>query len=163
MNGHKPVRQVIRVIVLCLSGGCAPGPRNDPLSRPAAKVEIVEERWPDGTLMLRREVLRKPDGALVDHGRYTRWYNNGQKEYEGTFIRGRNDGVATRWHRNGQKAIEEHYARGQRHGTRSSWDENGVKRKEEHHFEDKPDGVWTVWDEHGRLKWQGRFDRGIPK
>ena len=143
--------------------GCSHGNRRTSLDRSLGEVRIVKQYWPDGRLRLRKQVSEQSDGTLVNHGTYARWYDNGRKEFEATFIQGRNHGRATRWHRNGQKSVEEHYVYGKRHGTRRTWDENGVKRKEEHHVDDEPDGIWTVWDKHGRIKWQGRFDHGIPE
>ena len=151
------------VALACLPAGCRQATSEVSLERPAESTETVEETWPDGRLRLRRDVLRTADGTRIDHGTYTCWYDNGRKEYEATFILGKIHGSATRWHRNGQKAVEEHFVYGKRHGMRCTWDENGVKRKEEHHVDDKPDGTWTVWDKRGRVKWQGRFDRGVPE
>jgi hypothetical protein len=137
------------------------GERGASSERPAA--EVIEQRWPDGTLRLRRGVLRDPDGTTVNHGRYVRWYDNGQQEYEATFIHGKKEGTTTQWHRNGQKWTEQHYVDGKRHGAGYTWDENGVKRKEEHHVHGRPDGVWTIWGKNGRIKGQSRFDDGVPQ
>jgi hypothetical protein len=140
-------------------GSGAPAALPGPATRPA---NVDEERWPNGVLRLQREVLRQPDGTLVNHGTFTTWYDNGQKEYEGTYVRGQLDGLARSWHRNGQQWTEEHYAAGQRAGVRYAWDEKGVLRKEEHYVDDKPDGTWTVWDEKGKIKAQQHFNRGAP-
>jgi len=120
----------------------------------------VEECWPDGTLRVRKQVVTMPDGTVVDHGLYTRWHTNGQKEYEVTLNYGKKDGVQHRWHANGQLRSVQHYVNGQRHGSTTTWDEKGRKRTEEFHNQGQPDGTWTVWDDRGRVKWQGRFDKG---
>lgn len=144
----------------CRATTGAPQPQ---MTSGAEKPEIVEELWPNGQPRVRRQVLTLADGTQVNHGVYLTWYDNGQKEYEGVFVRGQNDGVATSWHRNGQKRIEEQYALGKRHGDRYTWDENGTLRKEEHFVDDQPDGVWTTWDAKGQIKAQQRFDHGVPQ
>lgn len=133
------------------------------VSAPARNVETVEEHWPDGKVRLRRQVRRSPDGTLQDHGRYERWYNNGQKEYEATMVAGRKNGVVTFWHRNGRKWIEEHYLDGRRDGIRRVWDDLGRKRKEERFLLGKPHGIWTTWGEDGEIRWQHSFDHGVAQ
>ena len=125
-------------------------------------VDVIEEHWPDGTLRLHREVIRQPDGTVVNHGRYTRWYPNGQKDYEATFVHGGKDGTTYQWHRNGQLWIEERYTDGKRDGLSTTWNQQGAKIKEERYAEGKPHGTWTVWNDKGKLKWQAEFDHGKP-
>jgi antitoxin component YwqK of YwqJK toxin-antitoxin module len=157
----------VPLFAACLSAACAPGRRAAPadlkVEEPAPDVETVEEYWPNGQLRIRRQVIREPDGTLIDHGPYTSWYDNGQKEYEAVFVHGKKDGVVTRWHRNGQKWMEERYAHGKKHGTTYVWDEAGRKRKEENYSNGKPHGTWTVWDAEGRVKWQATFEHGRPQ
>lgn len=162
MSGRTTLPLLIAAVPLGLAAGCAHGPRPTPATQPMADVETVQEHWPDGGLRLRREVLRDADGALVNHGTYTRWYTDGTKEYEVTFAHGKKHGVAKTWHRNGRIWTEEHYRDGLRHGTSTTWDENGVKRKEENHVNGKPQGTWTVWDGKGRIKTQRNRPSDAP-
>lgn len=177
------MRMVLAALTMVLAGltGCAhTGQRIDPAEAQATEAQslsaektepqaarpssqVVEEFWPDGTPRLRKGVVIGPDGRPVNHGRYERWFENGQKEYEATFIRGKKHGTATRWHRNGQKWIEEHYLNGQRNGISRTWDQKGNLRKQEEHLNGKPNGVWTVWYADGRIKWRAEFDHGKPK
>jgi hypothetical protein len=139
----------------------APAPRAD--AEPGPPVEVIEELWPDGQLRLRAETVLQPDGTRVNHGTYTRWHTNGNKEYEATYVHGEIDGVAFAWHKNGQLWTEEHYQRGIRHGIRRNWDENGRLRGEESYFDGKPHGTWTIWKGDGSVKWHGHFEHGRPK
>jgi len=145
---------------------CNTAQRRTPASAPApqveARVQVIEQYWANGQLKVRREVLRRPDGSLVDHGSFIEWYDNGQKRYEAAYEHGRLHGVETQWHRNGQKSTEQHYRHGLRHGPRYVWDENGTKRKEEHFCDDRPCGAWTVWDKDGRIKMQMDLERAEP-
>ena len=144
---------------LCSLTGCAHGTRQSDCGFPQAKVETLEENWPNGKLRLRRHVQRNPDGTLVDHGTCTQWYDSGQKKYEAVFVRGKIHGVETQWHENGRKRVEQHYDHGLPHGPRYSWDEEGRKRKEEQYEKGKPAGTWTIWKKDGSIKWQRRYNR----
>ena len=157
---------IIIAFLLCHPAACRhadqTGPTAYTIDRQAKSVEVVEESWPDGQLRLRRQVLRKPDGTLLDHGTYTCWHKNGLKEYEATYVRGRLHGVETAWHQNGEKRSEQQYDQGLRHGIRRDWDEQGRLRREEHYLKDRPHGIWTIWKGDGSIKWQARFDHGKP-
>jgi hypothetical protein len=149
--------------ILSMPPGCSQGTSEVRTGADSEPVQVVEEHWPDGTLRVRKQVLRQDDGSLVEQGTFTRWFASGQKEYEATFARGVLDGVETRWHENGTKATEAHYVNGLRDGTRRVWDANGMLRKEEHFVDDQPDGTWTVWDGEGEIEAQIRFDHGVPQ
>lgn len=147
--------------------GCAPSEREaispQALDQPPGNLQVIEEHWPDGRPRLRKEALSGPNGALVNHGTYTRWFDNGNQEYEATYVHGELHGVATAWHQNGRKWTEQHYDHGVRHGARRNWDQSGRLRGEEHFVKGKPHGTWTIWKADGSVKWQGRFDHGKPE
>lgn len=145
-----PVCIRLSVLVLCTLACAAAGCRQH-----AARVEVIEERWPDGPLRARHEVVRDADGQPVNHGLFTHWHDNGNKEYEVVFVDGHKHGVATRYHKNGRPWIEEHYVHGAKHGTCRTWDQSGALRKEEQWQHGEPHGVWTVWNQRGRIKSQG--------
>lgn len=158
---QRHTRLLPTLVVLALpwfGGACHYAGEATAPERSAPPPEVVVENWPNGQPRVRKEVAPGPDGTLVDHGTYTRWFDNGQKEYEATFVHGKPYGVARRWHRNGKIWIEEHYQHGKRHGTRCTWDESGQKRKEEHYEMGQPCGTWTVWDKGGHIKSQARRD-----
>lgn len=87
--------------------------------------EVLEERYPDGRIHVRREVARGTDGQPVNDGRLTVWHPNGQVRSVGTWVGGQKHGRFTHWHANGQKARELAYDQGQAHGLVREWDENG--------------------------------------
>jgi antitoxin component YwqK of YwqJK toxin-antitoxin module len=166
MRARTPLMVIITALLLHQRVACQYAgqttPTSDTLDRPAESVELVEEFWPDGKLRLRRQVTRQADGTLLDHGTYTRWYQNGRKEYEATYVRGQLHGVETAWHENGEKRTEQHFDQGLRQGTRWDWDEQGRLRREERYLKDRPHGTWTIWKSDGTIKWQARFDHGKP-
>ncbi len=162
MRIWRPLSLCILAVWAGSSGGCRKDAEIGAPDLPARETEVIEEHWPDGTLRLRKHVLRESDGAVVDHGLYSRWYDTGGKEYEVTFVMGKKHGLATFRHRNGRKWIEEHYVDGLPHGVRSIWDQTGMKSKEEQYFKGKPHGTWTVWHKDGRIKWRQTYEHGVP-
>ena len=122
----------------------------------AAQTTVIKEHWPNGRLRLSKQVLQNDDGSTMNHGKYERWYNNGNREYEAVFVLGKKEGTTVRYHRNGIKANQQEYHNGQRHGRSVSWDPSGVIVKEENWNEGKPCGVWTVWED-GKVKWRHTF------
>ncbi len=142
----------------CLPAGCTHGARPASADRLGEQAQTIEQYWPNGKLRLRKQVLKTPGGALVNHGAYTRWHDNGRKEYEGVYVDGELEGVETTWHKNGQKWIEAHYVGGKKHGPRYIWHETSTKIKEEHYVNGKPHGTWTVWSTSGRIRSQQTFE-----
>jgi antitoxin component YwqK of YwqJK toxin-antitoxin module len=160
-------RAALLAALLYCPTGCSTAERRSALEQsanePAGGVQLIEEYWPDGRLRLRKEVLTEPNATHVNHGKYTRWHDNGNREYEATYIHGELHGIATAWHKNGEKWTEEHYDHGVRNGLRRNWDEQGRLRGEENYLDGKPHGTWTIWKKDGSVKWQGHFDRGKPQ
>ncbi len=171
------VAGMVLLILLVAGGGCeqttrpdsaetatpqSPGPPEDRPTKSQAPVDVIEEHWPNGAIRTRVEVIHDADGEAVYHGTYTRWFDNGQKEYETTYVNGTIHGVERQWHRNGQLHVEQHIQHGVRHGTRISWDADGRQRIREEYCEGKPHGVWTVWTSNGDVKWRQTYDHGVP-
>jgi antitoxin component YwqK of YwqJK toxin-antitoxin module len=151
------------VALSCLLAGCRHADRSPPAARPAEQVQTIEQHWPNGELRLRKQVLETPDGGLVNHGAYTRWHDNGRKEYEAVYVDGKLEGVETTWHKNGRKWIEAHYVGGHNHGPRYIWNKDGTKVKEEHYVNGKPHGTWTSWNSSGRIRSQQTFEDDAAK
>tara|TARA_Y100000296_G_scaffold15584_1_gene18321 strand:+ start:876 stop:1301 length:426 start_codon:yes stop_codon:yes gene_type:complete len=59
------------------------------------------------------------------------WFENGQKESEMNFKRGKLDGMGTSWHNNGKIAIKGNYKDGKAEGKWIAWYGNGQKKYEE--------------------------------
>ena len=135
--------------------------RASPDVPPAPRHEIVAQRWPDGALRERKQVLRLADGTTVDDGPFERWYIDGTKEYEAVFVLGRKEGTTVRYHRNGKVASRDEYHDGKRNGPSVSWNEDGEKVKQENWADDQPHGTWLVWED-GRVAWTHTFAHGDP-
>jgi hypothetical protein len=123
--------------------------------------DVVEQRWPDGTLRERRQVLVLPSGETIDDGPFRRWFVDGTLEYEAVFVLGKKEGTTVRYHRNGRVASRERYREGKRDGPSLSWNDSGEKVKEERWAAGLPHGTWTVWED-GRVAWTHTFVHGDP-
>lgn len=151
-------RIALVAVAATMIAGCRPAQRGNPRPIQPVDTRVVDEYWPGGELKLRKHVRTLPDGRVVEHGMFTTWYTNGQKEYESRYIDGELDGVETSWHPNGQKWVETHYFSGKRHGRRRIWNDEGTLTKEEHFEYGKPVGVWRSWKSSGKLRSEQRFD-----
>ena len=82
------------------------------------------------------------------NGLHTSWYENGQKESEGTYKNGTPDGKRTWWYENGQKDREATFKNGELDGKWTDWREDGQK-KSEGTFKDGERISEECWDEDG--------------
>ena len=81
----------------------------------------------------------------------TEWYENGQKNGEGTFKDGEKHGKWTRLHRNGKKWYDFTYKDGKEDGLHTNWHSNGKKRYEKT-YKDGELISEKRWNEDGSLK-----------
>ena len=64
---------------------------------------------------------------LINDGKFTRWYKNGQKKLEINFINGKRNGKYTSWFKNGQKELESNWKDGKEDGKWTHWYDDGSK------------------------------------
>jgi len=69
----------------------------------------------------------KQDDRFPPDGKCEVWYENGQKDSEGTFKNGKLDGKLIGWYENGQKHYEATYKNGKKHGKCTQWAPDGNK------------------------------------
>ncbi len=82
-----------------------------------------------------------------EHGKFTEWYENGQKSTEENYKDGELDGKSTRWiHRMVRK----------RDGKRTSW--YGIT--EGNYNDGKNDGIWTEWYKSGQKQSERNYKDG---
>ena len=155
------LRLALLPLLAVLVVDCLPSLRASTGASPASDHEIIEERWPDGALRQRKQVIRLEDGTTVDDGPFERWYDNGTMEYTAVFALGKKEGTTIRYHRNGRIASQQQYHEGERHGPSVSWDDQGRKVKEENWADGRPHGTWTIW-KNGEVAWTHDFKHGDP-
>ena len=89
------------------------------------KVITVTETYKDGDVS--KISYHKITGNKIELVKEIKWYENGQKRYEGTAKDGELDGLYTRWYKNGQKREERTYKNGKWIKS-TSWDKYGNKK-----------------------------------
>ena len=95
-----------------------------------------DERWERSS----RYVFPARDSK---HGKWTEWYENGQKKLEQHYKCGRYIGTWIYWYENGQKKSVSNYIDGGLPGMRSSI----------------VDGQFTVWHENGQKRSEGYYKK----
>ena len=102
-------------------------------------------------------------GNVVDgkkEGRFTIFYENGQKLLESHWKDGKEEGKWTGWHENGQKAAESYFREAKLDGKATSWHKNGQKAEVAHYTSGKEDGKFTDWYENGQKSWERTIKDG---
>ncbi len=74
------------------------------------------------------------------------YFENGQKQNEGEFEEGFQEGNFFEWHENGKPAIQGFFKLGQKDSLWTYWDETGSKRKEEYYFFDDSVHLLNLWN-----------------
>ena len=90
-----------------------------------------------------------PDTKELYSGDVFKNYLGGKTEYEGSYKNGKQDGKWTYWWENGQKGAEETYKDGKEEGLWTVWYENGQK-KQEGTYKDGKKSKLKCWNERGK-------------
>jgi len=97
----------------------------------------------------------------MGHGRWTYWYENGQKAQEICYLNNQFDGLEQEWYENAQQKTQIAWSKGQLHGVYISWYENGQKEGEINYCESKKHGCETLWYENGQMYSKGSWEKGV--
>ena len=112
-------------------------------------VELMEGSYEvikkDGVVVYSQVVVIDQSKMDID------FFDNGQKEHEGTYKDGKKDGKWTYWHKNGKKKFEGTYKNGKKDGFWIYWYRNGQKKHERTYKNGKKDGKWTDYKEDGTI------------
>ncbi len=115
------------------------------LATVAAAPKVVEEKWPDGKIKVRREMGEDLHGRLVPHGMETRYDPDGVKLAETSYRLGDMDGPWREFYLNGKTKIEGNYRRGKKEGPEISYTDDGQKVKEVNYHDDQKQGKTIEW------------------
>lgn len=126
------------------------------------KLEVLEERWPDGKLKSQRHAKRDKNGDVIPHGPARAWYEDSQLKAQGEYVNGLRKGLWTYWHPNGQKSGEGQMADDRLQGPWTYWHPNGQRKAERHWVDDLQHGPNTAWYENGQKAEVGYFVEGKP-
>lgn len=115
-----------------------------------AKEGPVSEKYNDGKVRLERNIRLLSDNQVVNHGKYTEYYRNGQKFAEGNFDGGVHDGPWSYWHDNGQLAKTVTYKKGAPEGAWETYRADGTLQAKKSYKAGKRDGAWISYFEDGK-------------
>ena len=136
---------------------------DEELMRPAAteipSLRDYEEKYPDGKVRIRWSGGVGIDGRFLLHGVETWYYQNGRKQRQVQFDKGRKAGIETYWSEDGKVVWKrEHKSDGSCLWTQY-WPDG--KKKAESRWENFAcDGTATVWDRKGSIVIQKEFAYG---
>lgn len=85
-------------------------------------------------------------------GKFTAYFQNGNKSIEGTYLNGRFDGKVTEYFSDGKVSEDENYVIGDLEGLQKYYYHNGNLKSEITYFCDKLDGVNKFYSEDGKLE-----------
>lgn len=78
------------------------------------QVWVQEQRYLNGNLKMSREFIKDAQNGCINHGTYTRYYENGFKAEEGQYVQGKKHGPWTKWDDAGNQTSEEVFDHGDR-------------------------------------------------
>lgn len=108
------------------------------------------------------EVTRQDtEGEDVRTGKWTEWYANGTKKFEGDFEAGMPVAQHTWWHPNGQKMIAGTYEKGMQEGRWTEWHATGMKQTEGTYLAGLKSGTWTTWSTEGLVADTQQFETDL--
>jgi len=119
------------------------------------KLTEVVETYDNGNI--KSITYHKKTRTGIEKVKDEKYYENGQKEEEGTYKGGKPDGKYTTWYENGQKKEEGTFKDGKGNGLMTSWYEDGQKKGEVTFKDGELDGLWTSWYENGQKKSEGTY------
>lgn len=99
------------------------------------------------------------DGAMVQmiefhhsSGKFTAYYENGEKSMEGEYDNGRLIGHCVEYFPNGKVSEDENYDYGDYEGVQKYYNYDGSLKREENYYADEADGTWKYYYPNGQLE-----------
>ena len=127
--------------------------------------KISEDAWGEGRILYQATFY--PNGNLRSESTYSDrgevtiyYYENGNREREGVYKNGREDGLWIWYYENGNKKEEGFFREGKWDGTWTWYREDGTLQYERAYWNGIERGVWTWWDEHGNKTRQEIWQEG---
>lgn len=127
----------------------------------AADTQVVEEKWPDGSVKVRREVTSDVRGGPVQNGLETRYFHGGAKQSETTFRQGVLEGPWHEYYQSGAVKAEGTYRAGQKDGVETTYSERGQKSGEVTYRTGVRSGSLTRWQGSHKV-YEAQFEDGHP-
>jgi uncharacterized protein len=118
----------------------------------------VDSSYPDGTPM--KENYYRYFGNTKELAKEIRYFTDGTIQSEGEFLQNKKHGKWTSWYDNGQKWMEENYSKDLKDGDFIVWYKSGIKNYEGSFSNGKPDGTWIFYDETGNKISKSKYEKG---
>lgn len=122
---------------------------------PAPEPTIVRQgpsvdKYEDGKTRVERQVIQLSDNQIVNHGKFTEYYRNGEKFSEGNYENGVLVGEWSYWHENGQLAKKVSFKNGVPDGTWDTFREDGTLSAKKSYKDGLRQGTWTLYYDDGK-------------
>ncbi len=108
-----------------------------------------EEKYPDDTIRVQRDLLRLSNDRVVNDGAYVEFYRDGQKFTQGTYKMGVHHGEWKFWHPNGQLCKSTTFKDGLPGGEWEVFRSDGTRQASKSYFDGKRHGKWVRYYEDG--------------
>lgn len=138
--------------------------------------EVIEERYPNGTLKIAREVIQDAQGNYLNHGSWKMFNERGALLVEGQYYEDQRHGVWNRWYQAGEVAFLRQkpytdfsapfisqgiFDSGDLHGAWIISDAKHRKVCEIRFSHGEREGVATWYHANGRKMREMKFDKGV--
>ena len=147
--------------------------------------------YKEGSILSEHHIIRDASGITEYHksngvldGKWTRWYPNGNKAEQGTYMNGKKNGSWNGWFKTNKKNYNSNYDNGKRAGNYIEWDTKGKKVKDIEYSNGnrikeyliikdgvgfmevskrygKLNGPWVRWYSQGIKEEEGKYKNGI--
>ena len=95
------------------------------------------------------------------HSIWTKWFKNGQPQWQRTYQDGQIIGASMGWHENGVKRRESNYKNGKKHGNALEWHSDGTLVGKWYFENGKAEGQVTEWWPNGNRMQQGNYRNNV--
>ena len=93
-------------------------------------------------------------------GKWTTWYENGQKRSKANWDNGKRDGKWTTWYDNGEKLAQKKFKNGKKVGRWREWYDDGQIKVVDFYKDGKLDGNSSKWDKNGQKTFEATYTDG---
>jgi antitoxin component YwqK of YwqJK toxin-antitoxin module len=128
----------------------APTPAKPEIAQGASN-EVIQERYPNRTVKIERQVTQDSEGNYINHGSWMMWDEKGRMIGAGEFKNGERNGTWTRWYGANE---------GEMFAGPAFKAFQGPFISEANFADGKLHGVWTVYDSRKRKVTEWEFDHG---
>ena len=139
---------------------------DEPDSEPPARVtrhQKTKDVYKDKSTRTEREVALLSDDRVVNDGKFTEFYRNGQEYAEGTYQMGVFQGNWKYWFPNGQLCKEISFKKGKADGQWEVFDKEGKRVAKKSYQAGKRHGKWSFFHDDGEQpKFDVTYEQGLP-